>query len=327
MKQNLEDALHGRPMTDINIKTLSSHLADYLDYLKAINYSEHTSATVRRNNRRWLMWLEKCHQIETADQLRKEHLESWQKHLAAWQTHKGTPLKAKSINRSIDTARSFLKYLAIHGYVTNTLVDGLRYVKEPQMLPGSVLTHVEMKKLLSHVDTTTPEGYRNRAMLELLYTTGVRIGEMLALDVEDVDLALGTARVLGKGKKERIVPVGKTALKFIESYLVAVRPFLLTDKSERALFVHRGRRLLYQIFLRMVHTAADRAKLEKHVSPHTFRRSCTTELIRGGANMYHVKELLGHESLATLKHYARLTILDLKKTHEKCHPREREAQT
>jgi len=313
-------------MTDMNIKTLSSHLADHLDYQKALNYSKHTSDTVRRNNRRLLMWLEERHQVETADQLRKEYLENWQKHLAVWQTHKGTPLKAKSINRCIDTARGFLKYLAYHGFITAALVDALRYVKEPKTLPGSVLTHAEMKKLLARVDTTTPEGHRNRAMLELLYTTGVRIGEMLSLDVEDVDLELATARVFGKGKKERMVPVGKTALKFLESYLVAVRTFLLTDKSERALFVHHGKRLGYQVFLHMVHAAADRAKLDKHVSPHTFRRSCTTELIRGGANMYHVKELLGHETLATLKHYARLTILDLKKTHEKCHPREREAQ-
>lgn len=188
-----------------------------------------------------------------------------------------------------------------------------------------VPTEDEMRKLLAAPDTNSMFGLRDRAMLELLYTTGVRIGEMLALDVEGGDLELATARVFGKGKKERMVPVGKTALKFLESYLVAIRPFLLTDKSERALFVYRGRRLGYQVFLHMVHAAADRAKLDKHVSPHTFRRSCTTELIRGGANMYHVKELLGHETLATLKHYARLTILDLKKTHEKCHPREREA--
>jgi len=312
-------------MTDLNVKTLSSHLADHLDYLKALNYSPWTAQTIRNNNRRFLKWLLEKYQVETTDQLRQEHLESWQKRLAAWQTSKSTPLKAKSINRCIDTTRGFLKYLAFHGFIASKLVEALRYVKEPKTLPGSVLTHAEMKKLLARVDTTTPQGFRNRAMLELLYTTGVRIGELLALDVEDVDLELGTARVFGKGRKERMVPVGKTALKFLESYLVAVRPFLLNDRSERALFVHRGRRLMYQVFLHMVHIAAERARLEKHVSPHTFRRSCTTELIRGGANIYHVKELLGHETLATLKHYARLTILDLKKTHEKCHPREREA--
>ncbi len=196
-------------MTDMNIKTLSSHLADYLDYQKALNYSEFTAQTIRNNDRRFLQWLLERYQVETADRVRKEHLENWQKHLAAWQTRKGTPLKAKSINRCIDTARGFLKYLAFHGYVTSTLVDALRYVKEPKTLPGSVLTHAEMKKLLARVDTTTPEGYRNRAMLELLYTTGVRIGEMLALDVEDVDMELATARVSARARKSEWFQSGR----------------------------------------------------------------------------------------------------------------------
>lgn len=308
----------------MNIKTLSSLLVDHLDYQKALNASTWTMQTVRNNNRRFIKWLVEKYQVETADQLRKDQLEDWQKHLAAWQTKKGTPLKAKSINRSIDTTRGFLKYLASHGHIDARLVDALQYVREPQTLPGSVLTHHEVKKLLSRVDTTSPENYRNRVMLEMLYTTGVRIGELLGLDVEDVNLNLATALVMGKGRKERMVPVGRTALKFLESYIIAVRPFLLVDKTEKALFVHRGKRMGYQRFLHMVHAAARRVNIDKQVSPHTFRRSCTTELIRGGANMYHVKELLGHESLATLKHYARLTILDLKKTHEKCHPRERD---
>jgi len=308
----------------VEIKTLAELLPEYLDYKLALNFSPATTGTISRNCRSFFRWLERQYEITTADQLRKIHLERWQKHLASWQTKKGTPLKARSINKNIESVRGFLKYLAFHCYITSALAVTPQYVKEPQMLPGSILTHKEMKKMLSRVDTTTPEGYRDRTILELLYSSGIRVGELLGLDVEDVDVNNSAAKVTGKGKKDRIVPVGRTALRYIESYIVAVRPFLAADHSERALFLHRGKRLRYQILLRTIHAAAERVGIDKQVSPHTFRRSCTTELIRSGANMYHVKELLGHESLATLKHYAKLTILDLKKTHEKCHPRERE---
>jgi site-specific recombinase XerD len=151
----------------------------------------------------------------------------------------------------------------------------------------------------------------------------LRAGEILALDVEGVSFDTKTLRVMGKGHKERVVPVGKTALRFLKSYIIAVRPFFVHDPHESALFLDRtGRRYAYHNLQSMIRHRTRKMKFDVHVTAHTFRRSCTTELIRGGANMYHVKELLGHESLDTLKHYARLTIVDLRKTHEKCHPRE-----
>jgi site-specific recombinase XerD len=165
-------------------------------------------------------------------------------------------------------------------------------------------------------------------MLELLYSTGLRVSEMLGLNITDVDFTHATAIVLGKGNKQRVVPIGKTALRLTQSYLKAVRPFLVRDHGQVALFLDRfGKPMPYATFLRRVHRYTAQAGLDINVTPHTFRRSCTTELIRGGANLYHVKELLGHETLDTLKHYAKLTINDLKATHHKCHPRERGTDT
>lgn len=171
-----------------------------------------------------------------------------------------------------------------------------------------------------------PEGYRNRAMLEVLYSSGLRAAELLGLDLDDIDFDNATAIVTGKGNKQRVVPIGRTALRYLESYLKAVRPFLLRDPGERAVFLdQKGHRLRYNALAMIVRSCAIRAGLgDMHVTAHTFRRSCATELLRGGANMYHVKDLLGHATLNTLKHYAKLTITDLKKTHAKCHPRERE---
>jgi len=161
--------------------------------------------------------------------------------------------------------------------------------------------------------------------MEVLYSSGIRIAELLGLDLGDVDSGNATAKVLGKGRKERIVPVGRTALQYLEGYIKAVRPIAVGASAEKAIFVNnQGQRYPYYTFLRQLHIYAQRARVPVNVTPHTFRRSCTTELLRGDANMYHVKELLGHESLDTLKHYAKLTILDLKKEHKRCHPRERE---
>jgi integrase/recombinase XerD len=200
-------------------------------------------------------------------------------------------------------------------------------VKEPDLLPTSVLTHAQVRRLIGRIPSGTPNGYRDRAMVELLYSSGLRIHELLTLKIPDVNLENGTAIVTGKGNKQRVVPIGRTALRHLQTCLVAVRPYVSQDRANVALFLGRdGKRVHYQTFLRAIHAYAKAAGLEVNVTPHTFRRSCTTELIRGGANMYHVKELLGHENLNTLRHYVKLTIHDLKKTHRKCHPRERDAE-
>ena len=193
------------------------------------------------------------------------------------------------------------------------------------MLPAGALTHAQMRKLLGRIRTDTGAGYRDRAMFETLYSTGIRAGELLGMDVPDIDIKNASALITGKGRRQRIAPVGKTALGHLKTYITAVRPFFVCNPEEPALFLNgEGRRVIYHMFRKSLKTYADAAGLE-NVTLHTFRRSFATELLRGGANMYHVKELLGHKTLNTLRHYAKLTITDLKKTHRKCHPRERDA--
>ena len=173
--------------------------------------------------------------------------------------------------------------------------------------------------------TDTAEGYRNRTILELLYSSGIRSAELLGLDLPHIDITDRTALVIGKGRKQRVVPFGVTAARFLETYIKGIRPHFLTHGSEAAIFLDStGKRLPYYSLRRIVQACCQNSGLDVNVTPHTFRRSCTTELLRSGANMYHVKELLGHESLDTLKHYARLTITDLKRTHKRCHPREKD---
>jgi len=308
-------------------KTLEDLVEDYVDYRRSLNYAERTLLKGRENLVRFVDWLADHAHVDTVDQLRKVHLEKWHRSLPEWRTRDGYPLKPSGLNRHIVSVRGFIAHLVRQGLLPKRFLQVLLYIKEPRRLPGHVLTHAQMRKLLSKIPTDSAPGYRNRTMLELLYSSGIRSAELLALDVDDINLDHRVALIHGKGRKERMVPIGTTAMRYLETYIKAVRPFLVCDSREKAVFLNerrQGKRLSYQVFRRIVKACAELSGLDVPVTAHTFRRSCTTELIRGGANVYHVKELLGHESLDTLNHYAKLTINDLKKTHAKTHPREKD---
>lgn len=307
------------------MKTLRELLNDFLEHRRLLHYSSRSITGLYYDVRLFLRWLELAQVVVTPAELRAPHLRQYLQHLLERANRLDQPLKPRSVNKFMDSARHFLRYLVEHGHLPKTWPDLLERIKEPKHLPTSVLTHEQVKTLLACVDTTTNLGYRNRTMLELIYSAGLRAGELLGLNIGDLDLPNATALVTGKGDKQRVVPVGRTALRYLETYLRAVRPFLLKkNPAEPALFLNQwGGRMIYTTFRRMVQSYAQRAALSVHVTTHTFRRSCATEMLRGGANMYHVKELLGHERLDTLKHYVRLTITDLKKTHAACHPREK----
>jgi integrase/recombinase XerD len=302
---------------------MKTQLKIHLDRGRSLNLSPLTLRATRYNLTKFINWLA-ARRITAPDQLRRAHLNAWTMHLQEHRTCRGLPLKPKSINKQLDNLRGFLKHLAAEGLISTALPEAVESVKEPKLLPGSVMNHRQMKKLLQSIHTNGADGYRDRAMLEMLYSTGIRAGELLGLDIAHLDLKNSTAMVTGKGRKQRIVPIGKTALRYTQNYITAVRPFMQRNKTEQALFLNAdGKRLAYQALRRLIHRYAKAADIKINVTPHTFRRSCTTELLRADANMYHVKELLGHESLDTLKHYAKLTINDLRATHKKCHPRER----
>jgi len=303
--------------------TLADILHEHLTHRRSRGLSTETVDKDARMLKRFLRWLASTHGVTTADRLRKAHLHAYQKHLAAYHTAKGLPLKPGTINNRVKAVRNFLTFLHRRGYISEEHTDAIEYVKEPRMLPTSVLEHREVRKLLRRMDTTTALGYRNRTMLELLYSTGIRRGELLGLTVRDVHAENATMRVMGKGRKERMTPIGKTAMRFLETYLKAIRPTFPHAHETQTLFLSNHGRPLEASGLRaIINRSFGGASVR--VTPHTFRRSCTTELVRANANLYHVKELLGHASLATLRPYTKLTIVDLKKTHAKCHPRERD---
>ena len=262
------------------MKTLAECHEEHVEHMRSLNFSRYTIRQSRCCVGVFLRWAQAAHGVATPDRLRPRHMQAWQKVLAKRTTWKGRPLKARSVNKHVETLNGFLKYMAEGGAMARSMASVLQYVKEPVFLPGSVLSHEQMGRMLAAVPTDTPEGYRLRTMLEVLYSSGMRIAELLGLNLGDVNFASGTAKVLGKGRKERIVPVGRTALTYLQGYIRAVRSAVAGDGQEQAIFLDgAGRRFPYYTFRRLVHATAARAGLDRTVTPTRsgapVRRSCS----------------------------------------------------
>ncbi|SDZ44879.1 site-specific tyrosine recombinase XerD [Herbiconiux ginsengi] len=232
-------------------------------------------------------------------------------------------LSASSIARILSSVRSFHRYLAEEGLVDT---DAARDVKPPKLalrLPKAISIE-QMDRLLTATGGDDPVALRDRALLELLYATGARISEVVDLNVDDVQDG-DIVRVTGKGSKQRIVPVGRFARAALDAYLVRVRPvFSVRGPSTPALFLGiRGQRLSRQGAWLVIQSAAERAKLETHISPHTFRHSFATHLLQGGADVRVVQDLLGHSSVTTTQLYTHVTADTLIDMYQTAHPRAR----
>lgn len=265
--------------------------------------------------------------ITNIEQITKEHLTAYQKEIFYRLNNKGQQNLPQSNNNHLKAIKSFFYFLKDEGYLANNPARDLQYAKEPQQLPKTILTLKEIKTLLKQPDIHIPLGYRNRTILELLYSTGIRRQELLELKPQDVDYERGFLRVnRGKGAKDRVVPIGKIACKYLEGYIKLVRIDQARIKQEPYLFLSaRNNKLSRSALLTMINKYAKKAKINKKISPHVFRHTCATHLIQSKANIRCVQEILGHAFLDTTQKYIQLTITDLKEAHEKCHPRERDA--
>ena len=255
----------------------------------------------------------------------KENIRDFQAHVYERMTPQGLPLCAATQNQYLRSVKCFFRYLREENYLVGDPAREIAYAKEPQKLPRSILTAAEMKKILAAPDTTTLLGYRDRAILEVLYSTGIRSEECNQLLVTDVDYQEGFLRVnAGKGKRDRVVPLGKIACRYLENYIKAVRPKLTRNPANPRLFVSmRGNGFTKAVLLQAVKRYVRKAGLAKRISTHTFRHTCATLMMKNKANIRHIQELLGHASLETTQVYTAVTIADLKEAHKKFHPRER----
>ena len=296
----------------------------YLDHLTVERgLSPNTLLAYGRDLKRYLAFLSK-RRVRTAAAVDQATVRSFVASVSA-STHgeDEKPYRATSVARTLSTVRSFHRFLLREGVTDHDPAVGVVQPKLPRSLPRPMSVE-DVGRLLSAPDPAKADGIRDRAILELLYGGGLRISELTGLDVDDVDLEEGSVRVLGKGGKEREVPIGRYARESAQAYLTRARPEFASSTSRAALFLNqRGGRLTRQSCGRILARHAKSAGLDRGVTLHTLRHSFATHLLEGGADVRVVQELLGHASVATTQIYTLVTKEHLREVYYTSHPRAR----
>jgi integrase/recombinase XerD len=297
----------------------------YRTHLFVRNYAKRSIEGLLSYLTCFIAWLADKDITDVAD-ITKDLIRDYQASLFEEINSRGQPNTVHYQNTKLQAVKSFLMFLAENDYLPTDPSRTIAYAREPKRLPRSILTPIEARKLLHTPDTKTALGYRDRTILEVLYSSGIRKEELLNLLLTDVDYHDGFLRInAGKGNKDRVVPIGRIACRYLENYVKAVRPTFIRNPYENHLFLSlRGNKLSKNVVWEVVKRSTRKAKIKKTVSPHTFRHTCATLMLRNNANIRHIQDLLGHASLDSTQVYAHVSITDLKEVHKRCHPRERD---
>lgn len=225
-----------------------------------------------------------------------------------------------TVARAIASIKNFYKYLVSEKLTDENPAMGLVPEKAEQKLP-QILTGKEVELLLEQPECTDLKGYRDRAMLELLYATGIRVSELIALDVSDVNIPAGFIRCRGHDK-ERIIPLYPAAVRALKEYVEFIRPQMIASADEQSLFVNvSGERMSRQGFWKIIKTYQQKAKIEKTITPHTLRHSFAAHLLENGADLRSIQEMLGHADISSTQVYSQLVKKQIKDVYNKAHPR------
>jgi len=229
---------------------------------------------------------------------------------------------ATTVARKVAAIRSLFNFMVTEGVIKANPIQDVRSPKIGKSLPKPISISQVRLLLEQPSKVSTPEAKRDRAMLELLYASGMRVSELVSLNLGDVDLENGYVRCLGKGSKERVIPIYEQAALVVKEYIEGTRPQLVHKADEKALFVNlRGDRLTRQGFWQILKGYAKAANLEIAITPHTLRHSFATHMLNGGADLRSVQELLGHANISTTQVYTHLTTEHIRRTYEQSHPR------
>lgn len=298
-------------------------LPGYMDYLAQKNFSALTMAG-RRNE--LLPFVKYCAEraVTEPSQITVSLIDRYTKYVTGRISNvTGKKLRPSTQIHFLSSVRDYLRFLVKRGHMLFNPALEVELPRMGHMLPRNVLTQDEAERIMMVPDIFDPLGLRSRALLEVLYSTGVRRSELARMDITDVDFAAGTIFVReGKGQKDRVVPVGARALSWVQKYLNDVRPALLAGRiDDGALFLNvQGTRLGVEMVTETVTTARKKAGVEKQGSAHMLRHTAATLMLENGADVRYVQELLGHEELTSTQRYTHVAIRKLKEVHEKTHP-------
>jgi len=295
-------------------------LQRYLQFIKVEkSLSQNSVQSYRNDLERYLKFLARDLRIQKLDGVTLDHIEQYLEELSAMD------LSVSSIARNISSIRGFHEFAVVEGMAEANPAELVELPKKAQKLP-EVLNAEEVAAIIDIPNRETDAGIRNAAILETLYATGMRVSELTSLELDKLIFEIGFIRVVGKGNKERLVPVGEMAQSAIEHYIEVVRPKFLSDKNpqkakNKVFLSQRGNPISRMSIWNIVNDAAERAGIEKNVYPHIFRHSFATHLLEGGADLRAVQEMLGHSSIITTEIYTHVDRSLLHQVHKEFHPR------
>ena len=290
---------------------------DYVrDYEQWLTTEKKASANTRssylRDIRQFEAWLDR-EKLGVTD-VTQDHVRSYAQYLARQGKSQATVI------RSAASLRSFYSYLMLSGHVLFNPAKGFAPSRAERKLP-QILTSKEVDLFLDQPDCSDAKGFRDKAMLELLYATGIRVSELIGLNLRDLNLTIGFVRCENRGK-ERMVPLYPAAVRALETYVKEIRPQLLEDTDEPALFVNmNGERMSRQGFWKIVKHYQEKAGIQKDITPHTLRHSFAAHLLENGADLKSIQEMLGHADISSTQIYIQLVNQKLKDVYTKAHPR------
>ena len=304
--------------------TLAQLATSYLENLAVRNYTADTIEGRKDALKVFLLWAN-VRDLSAPSSITKSILESYQRHLWRWRKQNGKPLGISTQRSRLGTLKDFFAHLVKQNHIPANPASELEMPRPEKRLPQESLSPNEVKQLLNIPDISDPLGLRDRAILELFYSTGMRRSELTKLEIHDLNCERQTLQIRqGKGHKDRVVPVGKRALKWLEKYLEETRPKLLLDPNEKALFLTSyGAAFNPDVISRMVSKFIKQSEISKPGSCHILRHSCATHMLEGGADIRFIQQLLGHEKLETTAIYTQVSIEQLKAVHSKAHPAEK----
>ena len=290
-------------------------ISTYENYLSKVKKaSGNTVSSYMRDIRQFSDWLERTEGTEL--------LNAVQQNISVYLTHLQDQGKSgATVSRTLASLKNIYVYAVSSGFLEASPITDQIHVDRGERKPPQILTGREVELLLSQPVTTDSKGLRDKAMLEVMYATGIRVTELIELNVEDVNLGMGFVRCNG-AKKSRVIPLYPAALKALASYLNDARPLMAVSASEDALFVNvSGVRMSRQGFWKILKYYQSKAGIEKDITPHTLRHSFAVHLLENGADLSALQELMGHSDISSTQMYASLVNAKVKSVYDKCHPK------
>ena len=293
---------------------MEQELQSFMIYLHDVKKtSANTEISYQRDLRKLEQYLEQ-QGVDRADQMTATNLNSYILYMEK------NGFAPSTVSRSIASIKAFSHYLLVQGVLKEDISQTLKSPRIEKKMP-EILSIEEIDRLLAQPSGKNPKDVRDRAMLELLYATGIRVSELIELDVDDLNLYAGVLHCASKGK-ERVIPLYPAAIRALEEYLRNVRPQLINEPDETALFVNMsGDRMSRQGFWKLIKYYQEKAGIQKDITPHTLRHSFAAHLLENGADLRSIQEMMGHADISSTQIYSRMLNHKLKDVYQKAHPR------